>query len=147
MSNLTVSLFGKSKTSKQKYTLDRIAVALIKGGGYVSYAARILKCSPRTIRKYLSDFPQLRDLIEDIKEHQLDTTEVALLKKIEKGDNTAILFHLKCLGKKRGFIDTPINLHAEVDPNSATWQQLMEAAGLEDEKDKNGQSCDTPSDS
>lgn len=138
-----VALFGNSKTARQKFTEAQVAKAIIKSGGFISFTAKILGCAQSTVQEYLRKYPQLRDLISEIKEHQLDQSEVALFKKIQKGDNTAILFHLKCQGKKRGYIDTPINLHAELDPNSATWQQLMEATGLDDESNESGQSCAT----
>lgn len=130
------------KTPRERYTVKEVADALEKTGGFVSFAAKMLKCSPQTLRKYIANYPELKEACFEIREAQKDQSEFTLLKKIRNGDTTALIFHLKCLGKDRGFIDTQVQLHGQVDPTKETWAEFMKrAAGIEE---KAG-ACPTPS--
>jgi len=118
-----------SKTSNERFTVRQVGLALGAGGGWVTYAARILRCRVETVRQYIKNYPILQELVVDVNESHLDTSEVALFKKRDLGDNTAIIFHLKCKGKKRGWIDNAaININAEVDLEKANWKDLVDEA-------------------
>jgi hypothetical protein len=118
-----------TKTSNERYTVRQVGLALDAGGGFVTYAARILKCRVETVRQYIKNYPILQELLIDVNECHLDTSEIALFRKRDAGDNTAILFHLKCKGKKRGWIDNAaININAEVDLERANWKDLVDDA-------------------
>lgn len=43
--------------------------------------------------------------IDDINEQLIDYSESQLMSKIQAGNMTAIIFHLKCKGKKRGWVE------------------------------------------
>ena len=82
-----------------------------------------------TVRQYIKNYPILQELAIEVNEAHLDTSEVALFKKRDLGDNTAIIFHLKCKGKKRGWIDNAaININAEVDLSKANWKDIADEA-------------------
>lgn len=117
-----------TKTAAEKYTVEEVEKALIKSGGFISYAAKLLRCRQSTLREYIAKYPQLRDVMEEIKTAELDASELALLKKRNQGDNTAIIFHLKCKGKDRGYVEYNAHAHAVVDPGSASWKDLVEKA-------------------
>ena len=108
-----------TKTPGEQFTVEQVAEALKKGAGYVSYAARILKCRHETVREYMKRYPELAELVQEFKTADIDTTEIALQKKVKAGDNTAIIFKLKCQAKDRGYIDNPMamHLHGQVDPD------------------------------
>jgi hypothetical protein len=57
---------------------------------------------------WLADDISFRRSALEITEITLDFVESKLLKKISEGDNTAIIFYLKCKGKSRGYIDRQI---------------------------------------
>lgn len=118
-----------SKTSNERFTVRQVGIALDAGGGFVTYAARILKCRVETVRQYIKNYPILAELVSDVNESHLDTSEIGLFKKRDMGDNTAIIFHLKCKGKKRGWIDSAaINFNAEVDLSKANWKDIADEA-------------------
>jgi hypothetical protein len=116
-----------TKTANERFSVREVAIALDAAGGFVTYAARLLKCSVSTVRRYIKNYPQLAELQDAINEFRLDTSEVQLFNKVNKGDNTAIIFHLKCKGKKRGYIDNAaINYNVGVDPEKANWKEMMD---------------------
>lgn len=118
-----------TKTSNERFTVRQVGLALDAAGGWVTYAARILKCRVETVRQYVKSYPALQELVSDVNDAHLDTSEVALFRKRDLGDNTAIIFHLKCKGKKRGWIDNAaININAELDLGKANWKDLVDEA-------------------
>jgi hypothetical protein len=117
------------KTSNERYTVRQVGLALDAAGGFITYAARILKCRVETVRQYIKNYPILAELVSDVNETHLDTSEIALFKKRDAGDNSAIFFHLKCKGKKRGWIDNPaIQFHASLDLEKANWKDIVDEA-------------------
>lgn len=118
-----------TKTSNERFTVRQVGLALDASGGFITYAARILKCRVETVRTYIKNYPILQELLTDVNESHLDTSEISLLRKRDAGDNTAIIFHLKCKGKRRGWIDNAaININAEVDLEKANWKDLVDDA-------------------
>lgn len=118
-----------TKTANERYSVRQVALALDAGGGWITYAARILKCRVETVRQYIKNYPILQELVQDVNDSHLDTSEIQLFKKRDAGDNTAIIFHLKCKGKRRGWIDNAaININAEVDLEKANWKDLVDEA-------------------
>ncbi len=141
--DVTTEYLSDEKAPRERFSVREVAEALDKAGGFVTYAARYLKCRVSTVRSYLKKYPQLNELVKDIKEFRLDTSEVQLFKKINKGDNTAIIFHLKCQGKDRGYIDNAaINYNVDLDPNKASWKDIMEHVFPNSED--SGSACDVP---
>lgn len=135
-----------TKTANERFSVKEVAVALDKAGGFITYTARLLKCSVRTVNRYLNKYPQLGELLRDINEFRLDTSEVQLFQKVQKGDNTAIIFHLKCKGKKRGYIDNAaINYNVGVDPERSNWKEMMDEVA--DHLEGNASTCKVPDDS
>ena len=129
----------ENKTANERYTVKQVALALDAAGGFITYAARVLRCRVETVRAYIKRYPILKELVTVVKDFHLDTSEIALLKKRDAGDNTAIIFHLKCQGKKRGYVDTAVNFNAELDLEKANWKDLVDQAT---DALNNNDSCD-----
>ena len=79
--------------------------ALSASRGVVSYACKKANVSRRVYYDYLNTDPDFERQVEEIKEAQVDTVEVALLNAITEGNITAIIFYLKTQGKHRGYIE------------------------------------------
>lgn len=94
-----------SNYNNPRLTIKQVADALVKSGGRVMEAAKLLKCNFKTIYKYIDKDKRLQILKEDLEEFHLDAAESSLMSQIKKGNLTAIIFFLKCKGKRRGWIE------------------------------------------
>ena len=124
-----------------KYTKEQIGAALRDAQGFVTTAARLLKCDPATVHRYIKRYPALAQVCADQREGMLDRAELELYKKITSGDLTALIFYLKTQGKGRGYterieLDVPLPLitqlvaalrGASLEP-SAVFEEMIRKA-------------------
>jgi hypothetical protein len=82
----------------------------------ISRAARLLQVAPWNLSKFLSKDKQLKQLLTSVAEADIDFAESRLKDKIRMGDNTAIIFYLKCKGRHRGWIDVQTDKRKEQSP-------------------------------
>ncbi|MCR4285200.1 MAG: hypothetical protein NUV97_04135, partial [archaeon] len=68
-------------------------------------AAKRLGITYQAIWNRMHDDKVFKELLQTIKEKQIDFSESKLLKNIKRGKEQSIFFHLRSLGKKRGYID------------------------------------------
>jgi predicted transcriptional regulator len=87
----------------RKYTAEQMIDALAKSMGMISPAARKLGCSRDTIRRYLAENAEIKQVIEDADEEVNDIAELKLLDAIKRGEAWAICFRLKTKAKHRGY--------------------------------------------
>lgn len=87
----------------QQYSIEQIKDALIKAKGFISQAAINLKCEPQTVRNYIARYPELNDVLKEQRESLLDFAESKLIKNMDKGDTTSLIFFLKTQGRTRGY--------------------------------------------
>lgn len=99
-----------SNYNAPRLTVKQVANALVKTGGRVMEAAKILKCNFKTIYKMIDKDNRLQILKQDLEELHLDAAESSLMSQIKKGNLTAIIFFLKCKGKRRGWIEDERNV-------------------------------------
>lgn len=92
----------------------RIITAMIKHKGLVSYACKEAKVSRITYYKYYKFDALFRKVIDEIEDTVLDVSESALHGLIAKKEPSAVYFHLKCKGKKRGYVERK-ELEVDVD--------------------------------
>ncbi len=91
--------------AEEKYTVEDMALALDACNGFVSVAARSLKCSPKTVRNYLAKYEELQAVREEARERWKDVAESQLMRKVRDGNLTAVIFTLKCIAKDRGYVE------------------------------------------
>ncbi len=84
-------------------TPQQIADAIIATGGMIMQAAIRLKISYSKIHKLIKKYPKLQSIIVDSSEAMLDLAENKLRDAILAGNQTAIIFFLKCKGRFRGW--------------------------------------------
>lgn len=84
---------------------DKIRKALKATAGNVTAAADQLGCTRRSVYNWLDRYPELKEAVAEERERLVDLAESALKKKISEGDTASIIFTLKTLGKKRGYIE------------------------------------------
>ena len=90
---------------KREETATRIIKAIAETNGLLTMAAKRAGVGHSTMSRYVQDFPSVKQAVADSKEAMLDFAENKLYQKIRDGDNTAIIFYLKCQGKARGYIE------------------------------------------
>tara|TARA_R100000781_G_C3973427_1_gene90971 strand:+ start:99 stop:482 length:384 start_codon:yes stop_codon:yes gene_type:complete len=91
--------------NKNKYTKEQLQQAIQNSGGFVSVASNNLNCTRKTIYNYLEKYPELKEMLQDIKEQYLDMAEAKLIEKIRSGATPELLFYLKTQGKSRGYVE------------------------------------------
>ena len=79
--------------------------ALEKSLGIVATAAKAVGIERRTHYRWMNDDDEYRESVELIGDLSLDATESKLFENIEANDTASIIFHLKCRGKKRGYVE------------------------------------------
>lgn len=97
------------KDSKQTTSVNinkkKMLEALEKSLGVVTQAAKLADLDRGAHYKWMNNDPDYAAAVLELENVSLDFSESKLFKEIEGGNITAIIFHLKCKGKKRGYID------------------------------------------
>ena len=75
--------------------------------GNIQQCAILLGLSYSVLYKWLKNNPQLWMLRQEIIDKNLDECESQLMSLIKAGNLGAIMFYLKCQGKRRGWIEKP----------------------------------------
>jgi hypothetical protein len=121
------------------FSYDQVEEAIKKSGGYITTAAEQLNCSVTTVRKYLKESKQLRELLFETRERWLDIAETELTALIQepwaktrdtKSKVAAILFYLKCQGKDRGWIDRADWVKPGVSQDKPLFIRIMPIGGM-----------------
>lgn len=85
---------------------EKIAEALRRSKGNISNAAKCLKCTRKTIYARVEKNEEFRAILEEGREILVDLAETQLEKNVKAGDQRAIEFTLRSLGKRRGWNPT-----------------------------------------
>lgn len=71
----------------------------------ISLACESVPIDRQTYYNWMSKDEKFKEKVEAQQEALLDFTESKLMVNINKGKEASIFFHLKCRGKKRGYIE------------------------------------------
>lgn len=82
---------------------ERLLEKLKECSGIVTFACDKVGLSRQTFYRWCRDDQEFKERVDAINELQIDVAEASLLKKIQNGDTTAIIFYLKTKGKDRGY--------------------------------------------
>lgn len=82
---------------------ERLLISLKDCSGIVTFACEKVRLSRQTFYRWYREDAEFKERVDAINELQIDVAEASLLKKIQKGDTTAIIFYLKTKGKDRGY--------------------------------------------
>jgi hypothetical protein len=86
-------------------TQETFLNALKANNGVVAPSARMAKISRATVYNWLNESEEFAKAYEETKNEALDFAEGCLIKAMEEGNITAIIFYLKCQGRARGWND------------------------------------------
>lgn len=95
--------------AKQKYTINEFKEALIKSNGFYSTAAQKLGCSIKTVQNYINKYPEIAELVKDLKYKRDDIVENAIMKGITEGNVSLIIFYAKTQMRDRGYSEKETN--------------------------------------
>ena len=95
---------AKAKQQIQQHKGD-LLVALDSTLGIVSPACEKLGLDRTTFYRYYNEDKDFAAAVDSIRDKMLDFCETRLMQRVKEGSDTAIIFALKCLGKKRGYIE------------------------------------------
>lgn len=114
-------LVYKKRPHKARVSDEELAEAIIRMQGLITAVAAHFTMTGRpltyqAIQSRAKTTPLIAEAIETAEAQILDHCENKLLSKIREGDLTAIIFMLKCKGKKRGYIERQ---HVEADINAS----------------------------
>jgi len=115
--------------------------ALRKCLGIVSTACKNVGINRDTHYDWLKADPSYASAVAELDNVVLDFAESQLHKQVGDGDTTAIIFLLKCKGKKRGYVEkTELQISGALDTSltSMTNEQLdtlLASIGRADKKD------------
>jgi hypothetical protein len=108
-----------------KVTTDEIIEALVAENGMLTLAAKRLKISYNTLKKYIGKNPKVQEAISGVEEYMLDTVQKKLYAMIEEGNSGAVYFYLKCKGKSRGFIESAQQQQMPSQPITFKYQLVL----------------------
>lgn len=86
------------------YNKDEIIGALKACRGLIYIAAKRIGCSPQTIYNHIEKHPEIREIIDNLRQEPVDKAEVKLEAAVDKGQPWAIKYLLSTQGKKRGYV-------------------------------------------
>jgi predicted site-specific integrase-resolvase len=104
----------ESDNTKTDQNKAKLLEALEKSLGVVTTACRSVNVSRDTHYRWLKEDAEYNRKVTELEEVALDFSESKLHENIEANDTTAIIFHLKTKGKRRGYTERVE--FKEVDP-------------------------------
>lgn len=93
----------------KRYDNELLCQAIEKYRGLITPAAKAVGCDPgvfhRRVKERSLEGDEFRQRFDAARIGLVDTAECKLLEQVEAGNITAIIFTLKCIGYRRGWID------------------------------------------
>lgn len=99
-------------------------------GGIVSKIAAKVGCSWHTARKYIDNYPTIKQAYDDECERVLDAAESVVIKKITEEDEQTAKWYLKMKGSRRGYAQRRETVN--LDLSQLTEEQLGRISNGED---------------
>lgn len=109
----------------KKIPFDKVADVYSKKAGNVSATCIALGIDRNTFMKWRAKYQELAQKLEEVDESLIDFSESKLLEQINDGNLTAIIFHLKTKGKKRGYVESVEN-QVNINPFEELMKSLPE---------------------
>lgn len=89
-----------------------IVSALRRTKGNIAAAAETIGCSRMTLWRRCQAEPKLQRIVDECRETVLDYVESALDKAAVAGDPWAVMFKMRTIGRKRGYVEKDPELPA-----------------------------------
>ena len=110
----------------KKPPIEKINQVLIDNFGIITQCSKVLNVQPRTLYRWIETSVKLQETVKHSREQMVDVAESQLMKNIQQGKETSLIFFLKCLAKQRGYID-----RQEIDVNHTVQQIIINVSDPE----------------
>jgi hypothetical protein len=90
---------------KGLYTAEQFIKAIPGTGGIITAIARKVGCEWNTAKRYIEEYPTIKQAYDNECESMLDMAETELFKAVKSGKDWAIKYTLATKGKKRGYVE------------------------------------------
>ena len=107
----------------KKIPFEKVAEVYEKKAGNISSTCTPLGIDRNTFTSWREKYSKLSQLLDEVDESLIDFSESKLLEQINAGNLTAIIFHLKTKGKKRGYVES-VEQNLNVNPFEKLMQEL-----------------------
>jgi hypothetical protein len=107
----------KRRGTKSRLKYEDVAYQIGKNRGNISWSAKALNVSRSALLSFISRHPRLEEMLTDEREALVDNAEIAIGAKIIDGEAWAVIWCLKTMGAKRGW----------VEPGAEQFRQEIEA--------------------
>jgi hypothetical protein len=97
--------FGEKRREEQERKKQTFLEIYQKKGGIIYLACEAANVGRTTYFAWMKRDPQFAAAVKELDDYLLDFTESKLMEKIQSGNLTAMIFYLKCKGKKRGWVE------------------------------------------
>lgn len=108
---------------RAQYSAQQFIEAIPKTGGIISTIAARVGCDWHTAKKYITNYPTIRQAYEDECERVTDLAETKLIEAMTGGDLIAIKFYLATKGKRRGYTERQEITGADGGPIVINWDE------------------------
>ena len=88
-----------------KHKKKRMLKALHETLSIVTPALEMAGVDRKTYYTWLKKDPKFKEAVDSVEDVALDVSETQLMKNVKEGKEASVFFHLKCRGKKRGYIE------------------------------------------
>jgi hypothetical protein len=105
------------RLNKVQHNKRLLIEAMIKSMGVVTQACKMANLDRGTFYNYYNSDPEFKKACDECQDIALDFVESRLMKQIESGDTTGIIFYLKTKGKHRGYMQTSENYNHNINQN------------------------------
>lgn len=82
---------------------DAIRTQIQVGDPTYASLARHFRCARKSIKKWIEESDELKELFEEQRDSLVDEAEVQLRRAVKDGDMKAVIFTLRTLGRERGY--------------------------------------------
>ena len=84
---------------------EKMRDIIFRKAGIVTQVAKAINMDRRTIQRRIVEDDEFRLWFQETRDYNLDQSEAVIYDAIDRKNLTATIFHLKCFGKKRGWVE------------------------------------------
>lgn len=113
-------------------TAKQAVEAAYRARGFISQAADLIGCTRQHFYRLMDKYSTVAEAVEEAREKRHDYVETQLMKLIDDGNVTAIIFYAKTQLKKRGYVERQEVTGVDGQPVQFTTVEVVKDYGADD---------------